>query len=150
MFKRKPKGDVLAEIETLIGAGTRIEGDVAVTGGVHIEGFVRGNVTTSPGATAVLSIAEQGVVEGTVDVPRVVVHGEVKGDIRATDKVELGATARISGNVAYGIIEMAAGAVIQGRLMAAAGAGAPAAPEANVAATAAPGANVGPRAGSNP
>jgi cytoskeletal protein CcmA (bactofilin family) len=123
MFKRKPKADVLAEIETLIGAGTRIEGDVAVTGGVHIEGCVKGNVITAPGASAVLSIAEQGVVEGSVDVPRVVVHGEVRGDIRATEKVELGATAKISGNVAYGIIEMAAGALIQGRLVSAAAAG---------------------------
>lgn len=136
MFNRKAKSDVLAEIETLIGAGTRIEGDVAVTGGVHIEGYVKGNVATVPGGTAVLSIAEKGVVEGTVDVPRVVVHGEVKGDIRATGKVELGATARISGNVAYGIIEMAAGALIQGRLMAIATATAVPATEAAGAANA--------------
>ena len=34
------------------------------------------------------------------------------------DKVELGAGARVSGNVSYGVIEMAAGAVIQGRLVA--------------------------------
>lgn len=148
MFKRKPKGDVLAEIETLIGAGTRIEGDVAVTGGVHIEGYVKGNVRTAPGGTAVLSIAEKGVVEGTVDVPRVVVHGEVKGDIRAAEKVELGATARISGNVAYGIIEMAAGAVIQGRLMAAAGSAAPLEGPALAEPTAS-GANVAAAAGSN-
>jgi len=46
------------------------------------------------------------------------VHGEVRGDIRAKDKVELGAGARVSGNVSYGVIEMAAGAVIQGRLVA--------------------------------
>ena len=46
------------------------------------------------------------------------VHGEVRGDIRAKEKVELGAGARVSGNVSYGVIEMTAGAVIQGRLVA--------------------------------
>jgi len=66
----------------------------------------------------VLSIAPQGIVEGNVEVPRVIVNGEVRGDIRARDRVELGPTARVSGNVSYGVIEMAAGAVIQGRLVA--------------------------------
>lgn len=106
-------------IETLIAAGTRIDGNLVIAGGVYLEGYVHGNVSADPGATAaVLSIAQQGVVEGTVEVPRVIVNGEVRGDIRARDKVELGATARVSGNVSYGIIEMAAGAVIQGRLAA--------------------------------
>ena len=122
MFGRKKP--VTAKIETLIGPGTRIEGNLIVTGGVHLEGYVKGNVTTGPEGTAVLSIGPQGVVEGVVEVPRVVVHGEVRGDIRARDKVELGAGARVSGNVSYGVIEMAAGAVIQGRLVA------PAAPPA--------------------
>lgn len=117
MFGRK-KQPVTAKIETLIGPGTRIEGNLIVTGGVHLEGFVKGNVSTGPDGTAVLSIGPQGVVEGIVEVPRVVVHGEVRGDIRAKEKVELGAGARVSGNVSYGIIEMAAGAVIQGRLIA--------------------------------
>jgi cytoskeletal protein CcmA (bactofilin family) len=117
MFGRK-KQPPTAKIETLIGPGTRIEGNLIVTGGVHLEGYVKGNVTTGPDGTAVLSIGPQGVVEGIVEVPRVVVHGEVRGDIRAKEKVELGAGARVSGNVSYGIIEMAAGAVIQGRLVA--------------------------------
>jgi cytoskeletal protein CcmA (bactofilin family) len=116
MFGRKKPPT--QKIETLIGPGTRIEGNLIVTGGVHLEGYVKGNVATGPDGTAVLSIGPQGVVEGIVEVPRVIVHGEVRGDIRARDKVELGAGARVSGNVSYGVIEMAAGAVIQGRLVA--------------------------------
>ena len=119
MFGRskQPSG----EIETLIAAGTRVEGNLIVSGGIHLEGVVKGNVTCEQGGTALLTIARKGVVEGIVEVPRVVVHGEVRGDIRAREKVELGSTARVSGNVSYGIIEMAAGAVIQGRLVAATG-----------------------------
>ena len=105
------------DIQTLIGAQARIEGDLIVSGGVHLEGQVLGNVRAGAGAPAVLSIAPQGVVEGSVEVPRVIVHGAVRGDIRASDKVELGATARVSGSVSYGVIEMAAGAVIEGRLI---------------------------------
>lgn len=118
LFSRRTKD---ADIETLIGAGTRVDGDLTVRGGVHVEGHVHGNVVADPAAgSALLEVAPGGVVEGDVEVPRVVVHGEVRGDIRARDKVELGATARVSGSVVYGIIEMAAGAVIQGRLVAAA------------------------------
>ena len=119
MFGRskQPSG----EIETLIAAGTRVEGNLIVSGGIHLEGVVKGNVTCEQGGTALLTIARKGVVEGIVEVPRVVVHGEVRGDIRAREKVELGPSARVSGNVSYGIIEMAAGAVIQGRLVAATG-----------------------------
>ena len=120
MFGRK-KQRPTAPIETLIGAGTRIEGNLIVTGGVHLQGYVQGNVTLAPNASAMLTISPQGVVEGMVDLPRVIVNGEVHGDIHASDKVELGATARVSGNVHYGVIEMAAGAVIHGRLVAAAG-----------------------------
>jgi cytoskeletal protein CcmA (bactofilin family) len=109
------------DFATLIGAGTRIEGNMVVKGGVHLEGFVRGNVSAESGASAHLTIAKGGVVEGIVEVPRVIVQGEVRGDIRAKEKVELGASARVSGNVSYAVIEMAAGAVIHGRLIAAGG-----------------------------
>ena len=117
MFGRRKQST--QRIETLIAAGTRVEGNLIVSGGLHLEGYVFGNVCCAAGGTAALCIAPKGVVEGIVDVPRVVVHGEVRGDIRASEKVELGPTARVSGNVTYGVIEMAAGAVIQGRLVAA-------------------------------
>ena len=128
MFGRKKPAP--AKIETLIGHGTRIDGNLIVSGGVHLEGYVKGNVTTGPEGSAVLSIGPKGIVEGIVEVPRVIVHGEVRGDIRAKEKVELGAGARISGNVSYGVIEMAAGAVIQGRLVAPVPPPAPAEPAA--------------------
>jgi cytoskeletal protein CcmA (bactofilin family) len=106
------------EVETLIGAGTRVEGDLQVSAGVHLEGHVRGNVLADTAGKASLFVAERAVVEGVVDVPKVIVHGEVRGDIRAVVKVELGPKARVAGNVHYGLIEMASGALIQGRLVA--------------------------------
>jgi cytoskeletal protein CcmA (bactofilin family) len=111
MFSRDPR------IDTLIGKGARVEGDVDFLGGMHLDGAIAGNVRsdTSPGAT--LSVSEAGSIEGNVEVPNVLLQGAVKGDIRARERVVLGATARVEGNVYYGIIEMTVGAQITGKLL---------------------------------
>jgi cytoskeletal protein CcmA (bactofilin family) len=104
-------------IDTLIGAGTRIIGDVQFTGGLHVDGFVKGNVDAPSESGSMLGISDGGVVEGSVAVPNVVLNGKVVGDILAHDRLELGATARVTGNVYYGLIEMAIGAEINGKLV---------------------------------
>lgn len=114
MFKRKQTKQ--PKIETLIGAKTRINGDVDFTGGFHLDGFINGNVKGAS-AGAVLSVSEQGCIEGSVAVPRVVLNGVVKGDIEADDRVELGPKARVLGNVHYTTIETAVGAQINGKLI---------------------------------
>jgi cytoskeletal protein CcmA (bactofilin family) len=110
----KPKTQ---HIDTLVGAKTRIIGDVHYSGGFHVDGFVKGNVDAPGDSGSTLSISEGGVVEGSVAVPNVILNGMVKGDILAHDRIELGATARVDGNVYYGLIEMAIGAEINGKLV---------------------------------
>ena len=118
MFKRNRSSDpARSTIDTLIGRTTRINGDVAFTGGFHLDGQVTGNVRAEPGATSVLSVSEHGCIEGSVDAPHVVLNGTVQGDIRARERVELGAKARVNGNVHYGVIEMTMGASINGKLI---------------------------------
>jgi cytoskeletal protein CcmA (bactofilin family) len=114
---RKRKRTKPQRIDTLIGAGTRIEGDVHFSGGLHVDGHVRGNVQSSAKASDTLSISDSGVVEGSVAASHVVLNGAVHGDIWAAATVELGATARVSGNVYYGLIQMAVGAEINGKLV---------------------------------
>lgn len=114
MFKNKPKPQ---RIETLLGAGTRVIGDIQFSGGFHVDGYVKGNVDSPPDSGATLSVSDTGVIEGAVAVPNVVLNGTVKGDILAHDRVELGATARVTGNVYYGLIEMEMGAEINGKLI---------------------------------
>ena len=115
MFNRG-KGK-LQQIATLIGAGARIEGDVHFSGGLHVDGRVRGNVQSAAQLGDTLSISDSGVIEGSVVAPHVVLNGAVYGDIWAGISVELGATARVSGNVYYGLIQMAIGAEINGKLV---------------------------------
>jgi cytoskeletal protein CcmA (bactofilin family) len=114
MFKSKSKPQ---RIDTLIGAGTRIIGDVQFSGGFHVDGHIKGNVDAPPASGATLSVSDAGIVEGSVAVPNVILNGTVKGDILAHDRVELGATARVTGNVYYGLIEMEMGAEINGKLI---------------------------------
>jgi cytoskeletal protein CcmA (bactofilin family) len=115
VFKRsRPKAH---RIDTLIGAGTRIIGDVQFSGGLHVDGHIKGNVDAPPESGATLSVSDSGVIEGSVAVPNVILNGVVKGDILAHERVELGATARVAGNVYYALIEMEMGAEINGKLI---------------------------------
>ena len=113
MFKRKPNKSL--KIDTLIGAGTRINGDVEFSGGLHLDGYINGNV--SGGQNTILSVSEQGGIEGSVNASTVILNGLVKGDIDATLRVELGEKARVLGNVRYSAIETAVGAQINGKLI---------------------------------
>jgi cytoskeletal protein CcmA (bactofilin family) len=105
-----------AAINTLVGADTRVHGDIEFSGGFHVDGYVEGNVRAAADGHSVLSISERGCIEGTVDVPHVLLNGTVKGDVRATARVELGPRARVIGNVQYKLIEMAIGAEVNGKL----------------------------------
>jgi cytoskeletal protein CcmA (bactofilin family) len=112
MFGRDDKQD----IDTLIGKTSRIQGDVVFEGGLHLDGSVAGNVRAAGGPESTLSVSEHGSIEGSVEVPNVVLNGLVKGDIVASGRVVLGAGARVQGNVRYGVIEITLGAEIQGKL----------------------------------
>ena len=106
-----------AAINTLVGNDTRVQGDIQFIGGAHIDGYVKGNIKAPDDERAVLSISEGGTVEGSVTVPHLLLNGTVKGDVIVTERVELGQTARVVGNVQYKLIEMAIGAEVNGKLV---------------------------------
>ena len=106
-----------ARIDTLIGKAARVQGDVDFCGGLHLDGHIAGGVRSDDARDSTLSVSESGSIEGAVQVPNVVLNGTVKGDIHAIERVVLGATARVEGNVYYGIIEMTLGAQIIGKLV---------------------------------
>ncbi len=104
-------------IDTLIGKGVRVQGDIDFLGGMHLDGAVAGNVRSDQAPSSTLSVSETGSVEGSVQVPNVILQGRVRGDIRGAERVVLGATARVEGDVYYGVIEMTLGAQITGKLV---------------------------------
>ena len=114
MFSRESRPP---HIDTLIGKGVRVQGDIDFLGGMHLDGAIAGNVRSGSGPDSTLSVSEVGSIEGSVEVPNVILQGQVRGDIRATERVVLGATARVEGDVYYGVIEMTLGAQIMGKLV---------------------------------
>lgn len=105
------------QIDILIGRTARVQGDVDFTGGLHVDGHITGNVRADVPSGSTLSVSESGRIEGSVSVPTVLLNGVVSGDIHATERVALGAHARVQGDVYYGIIEISAGAEITGNLV---------------------------------
>lgn len=106
-----------AKVETIIGQQTRINGDIHFSGGLHIDGTIKGSVIAEEGATSVLTVSEHGHIEGNVQVPVVVLNGSVTGDVTSTERVELAAKTKVAGNVYYNLIEMAMGAEVNGNLV---------------------------------
>lgn len=115
MFGKKSRKP--AVIHTLIGDSTRVDGDLHFDGGCHIDGVVNGNVSGGNDPDAYLSVSEYGKVQGNVNVPRLGLSGTVEGNVEVTERAELGPTARVVGDVYYNLIEIAAGAEINGKLI---------------------------------
>ncbi|MBS0570528.1 MAG: polymer-forming cytoskeletal protein [Proteobacteria bacterium] len=101
---------------TLIAAGTAIKGDITFGGRLHVDGTVEGAIR-GDGAQAVLTLSEHAVVTGEVQAPHIVVNGAIKGDVTASERLELASNARVEGNVYYKVLEMSAGAQINGKMV---------------------------------
>lgn len=117
MFNKGAKKRKAGRIDTLVGRQTEIQGDIRFSGGLHVDGTVKGNVSADNDGRSMLSLSESAVIEGAVSVPYVVLNGTVAGDVLSSEHVELAAKARITGNVHYNLLEMAIGAEVNGQLV---------------------------------
>lgn len=110
--KRKP-----TKVDSLIGQQSRLVGDIEFGGGLHVDGSIKGNVVAETDERATLTVSDRGTIEGEVRVPYIILNGLVKGDVYASEHVELASSARVEGNVYYALIEMAMGAEVNGKLV---------------------------------
>jgi cytoskeletal protein CcmA (bactofilin family) len=115
MFGRRKQTTM--RIDTLLGKAANLQGDLEFAGGLHLDGRINGNVRSSAADGGALSVSESGFIEGRVEVTSIVMNGTVNGDMIARERLVLGEKARVNGNVHYGVIEMASGAVITGKLI---------------------------------
>ena len=106
-----------SKIDTLIGQSIELDGDLNFSGGLHLDGRVNGNVTAENGSNPVLVVSEQGQISGDVNVPYAVINGTIKGNVYASEKLELSNKACITGNVHYNVLEMASGASVNGNML---------------------------------
>ena len=122
MFARKDEKKVSTKKHhrsgmTLIANNCEVLGDIIFIDQLQIDGVVKGNIHSLSGTTSQVTVSKKGVVKGVIRAPRVIVNGEVLGDIHATEHLELAAKARVKGNVHYKHIEIVKGAIVDGQLV---------------------------------
>jgi cytoskeletal protein CcmA (bactofilin family) len=115
MFNKTNKPQ--SRIDTLIGAGTTITGDITFSGGLRVDGEIKGNVRAAGDGPTTLVISEHAKVEGEIAVSHVVINGTVNGPVVSSEFLELQDKARVNGDVQYSSIEIQLGAVVQGNLV---------------------------------
>ena len=115
MFRKHSKPQ--NRIDSLIGATTRIEGNVFFSGGLRVDGTVRGNVCALPDQPSTLVVSEDARIDGEVQVAHLVVNGTINGPVNAVETLELQAGSRVKGDIRYSSLEMQQGAIIEGRLV---------------------------------
>lgn len=111
------KSNKPSPIDSLIGVGSTIIGNIQFTGGLRIDGCVIGNIKAVGDKPGTLVLSEMAKIEGEIDVGHVVINGTVAGPVRASDYLELLPKARVTGDVSYKTIEIHVGAVIMGRMI---------------------------------
>ncbi len=104
-------------IDTLIGVQTELNGDIVFSGGLRVDGKIKGNITAENDGSSTLVLSEHAEVIGDVQVPHMILNGKIKGNVHCAEHIELQPEAEIIGDVHYRIIEMALGATINGNLL---------------------------------
>ncbi|MDB4512040.1 polymer-forming cytoskeletal protein [Arenicella sp.] len=118
MKRSKEKTSTPVEtIDTLIGSGSILQGDLEFVGGLRVDGHVKGHISAQDTNNGTLVLSESGMVEGDINVPHVIVNGSVKGNIVSSGQIELQSHARVTGDIHYTSVEMALGAVLNGSLV---------------------------------
>jgi cytoskeletal protein CcmA (bactofilin family) len=114
--KASRNGGSNAECTSLIAGGTEIRGDVRFSGRLHIDGKVEGSIRADS-ADAVLTLSNHAEIHGEIQAPHIIINGAVTGDVTAGERLELASNARVEGNVYYKVLEMSAGAQINGKIV---------------------------------
>ena len=106
-----------SRIDSLIGAGTKIEGNITFSGGLRVDGEILGNVTAIADQPSTLVVSEHATIEGEIRVAHLVANGAVTGPVFAAESLELQSHSRVRGDVHYNTLEMHLGAIVEGRLV---------------------------------
>lgn len=115
MFK-KNKNHQNDRIDSLIGQGTVITGDICFSGGLRVDGTIVGNVSGLDKKGSTLIVSEKARIEGKVACTHLILNGEVVGPIEVAQYVELQPKARVNGDLLYQTLEMHPGAIVDGHL----------------------------------
>ena len=109
--------DSSESFDTLIGAATRIEGRMVVNKSIRLDGTIEGSIESNTDTHVTVAIGNTGLVHGDVRAHRVLVNGQVDGNIYAREKCELHETSKVKGDIHYGLLGIEHGAEILGLMV---------------------------------
>ena len=104
MFNSKSKSfdDIPAGANSIIGAGTTINGDIETNGDIRIDGTLNGNLSGS----AKILIGPEGIVLGNVQGQSADILGKVTGMIKMADLLHLRGKAAVKGDIFAGKLQI--------------------------------------------
>ena len=105
------KGKEVDEIVSVLGEGTEITGEVALTSGLRVEGVIKGKVRSD----AILVIGTSGKMDAEINIRRISIDGEFRGMIRASERVEIHKDGKVFGEIYTPCLIIEAGALFEGR-----------------------------------
>jgi len=107
---RKKKQSPSEEINALLGGGTAFEGKLSFEGAVRIDGVFTGEIS----GEGMIIVGERGRVQAEIAAGVVMIQGEVQGTIRARDRIEAYAPAKIYGDIFSPVLVFGEGVVFTG------------------------------------
>ena len=102
-----------SNIGTIIGQDASFRGELHFEGTVLIEGRFEGNIRSRDGGTLIVS--EMAKITGEVDVPNLILHGAICGNVRTSESLKITLTGTLMGDVEYHVVSLSEGASINGR-----------------------------------
>jgi len=113
MIKKKRK---FVAITTLIDKDIVISGDTTYTGGIRVDGKIKGNLKVHGEEGSLLIMGHGSKITGDVEVEKAIINGEINGNVKCRDYLELNTNAIVNGSIEYDIIEVHEGSKINGIL----------------------------------
>ncbi len=99
------------DLNALLGRGSEFEGKLTFEGTVRIDGKFTGTIVTND----VLVVGEGAKIQAEVSCGTIIVHGEIQGDVRAKNAVELHHPARVKGNIETPSLMIEKGVTFEGQ-----------------------------------
>ena len=100
------------DVETIVGPSVQVEGDFSSEGNILVKGVVSGSVRTSK-----LFTSEKGSkVLASIKAGNAIISGAVKGNVKVDERLEITASAQVSGDIECKILVVEAGALLRGKI----------------------------------
>ena len=111
MYKNTPFDGIKSEETTIISKGVKIEGKIASSGNITVDGEVQGNILSQNKVT----VGENGQVDGQINAEVITIGGKVTGTVKAKEKLVLESKGNLNGDIFTKILVVEAGAKFDGQ-----------------------------------